>query len=84
MRNCEAIITRRDEIFEVLCDYADVHVGNSPSERDLLREMHKRGYTLKLGTLRVHMLKLSVERRIERVDGKLIVIGADWLSPDEV
>lgn len=76
-------MTRRDEIFEVLCDYADDHIGNSPSIRDLLQEMHKRGYCMSRGTLQVHIVKLQAERRIDRKDGKLIVIGADWIPPDE-
>ena len=75
-------MARRHEILEVLCDYADEHVGNSPSIRDLLREMHKRGYTMGRGTLQVHLVKLEAERRLERRDGKLIVIGADWIPPE--
>jgi repressor of nif and glnA expression len=76
--------TRRDEIFEILCDYADSHVGNSPSLQDLCNEMKKRGYQISVGTIRTHMTKLIAEQRIERRDGKLIVIGADWLHPNEV
>lgn len=75
---------RRDEIFEILCDYADAHIGNSPSIRDLLQEMRGRGYKISRGTLQIHLVKLQSERRIDRVDGKLIVIGADWIPPDEV
>lgn len=75
---------RRDEIFEILCDYADAHVGNSPSIRDLLHEMRNRGYIISRGTLQIHLVKLQSERRIDRVDGKLIVVGADWIPPDEV
>ncbi len=76
-------MTRRDEIFEVLCDYADAHVGNSPSIRDLLHEMHKRGYQMSKGTLQVHLLKLELEAKVSRIDGKLIVVGADWIPPAE-
>lgn len=77
-------MTRRDEILEVLIDYAKAHVGNSPSIRDLLAELHKRKYTMGRGTLHVHLIKLEAEQRIRRKDGKLIVIGADWIPPDEV
>lgn len=76
-------MTRRDEILEILIDYADAHVGNSPSIRDLHAEMLSCGYTMSRGTLHVHLTKLQAERRLERVDGKLIVIGADWLRPEE-
>lgn len=77
-------MTRRDEILEVLIDYAKDHLGNSPSVRDLLVEVRKRGYTMSRGTLQVHLVKLQAERRIDRKDGKLIVIGSDWIPPDEV
>jgi len=75
-------MTRRDEIFEVLCDYADAHLGNSPSIRDLLKEMHKRGYKMSKGTLQVHLVHLQADKRIDRVDGKLIVINSDWIRPE--
>ena len=76
-------MTRRDEILEVLCDYADDHVGNSPSERDLWLEMKSRGYKISHSTVRTHILKLMVEHRVERKDGKLIIVGADWIRPEE-
>lgn len=74
-------MTRRDEIFEVLCEYSDDHLGNSPSIRDLLREMRNRGYQMSRGTLQIHLLKLLAERRLDRKDGKLIVVGSDWIAP---
>lgn len=77
-------MTRRDEIFEILCEYSDSHLGNSPSIRDLLIEMRKRGYKISQGTIQIHLDRLRAERRIDRKDGKLVIIGSDWLSPDEV
>lgn len=77
-------MTRRDEIFEALCDYADEHLGNSPSVRDLLLEMRKRGYKIGRGTIQIHLVKLQAERRIDRVDGKLIVVRSKWLKPAKV
>ncbi len=74
-------MTRRDEILEVLIDYAHEHVGNSPSQGDLLKELHRRGYTMCKGTLQIHLLKLLAEQRIYRKDGKLIIDGADWIPP---
>lgn len=75
-------MTRRDEILQVICDYADQHIGNSPSVRDLLFAMKSRGYKISQGTIQIHLVKLQAERRIDRLDGKLIVIGADWIPPD--
>lgn len=77
-------MTRRDEILEVLIDYAKEHLGNSPSERDLLLSLRARGYKMGRGTLQVHLLKLRVEERITRKDGKLLVIGSDWIPPDDL
>lgn len=77
-------MTRRDEILQVICDYADAHVGNSPSQRDLLRALEKCGYALSKGTLQTHLLKLQAEGRLQRKDGKLIVTGADWIPPEQV
>lgn len=77
-------MTRRDEIFEILCDYAKQHLGNSPSIYDLEREMKKRGYKISHGTIRIHLTKLMLEQRVTRVDGKLIIINSNWLRPGEI
>ncbi len=75
--------TRRDEIFEVLVEYAKDHGGNSPSQGDLLHELRRRGYAMCKGTLQVHLLKLLAEDRLYRKDGKLVVRDAVWIPPDE-
>lgn len=75
--------TRRDELMDILIDYAKLHVGNSPSLRDLTREAKKVGYKMSLSAVRQHVTKLEAERRLERKDGKLIVIGADWQPPED-
>lgn len=75
--------TRRDELMQVIIDYAHRHVGNSPSLRDLTREARSLGYRMSLSAVRQHVTKLEAEHRLERRDGKLIVIGADWLPPGE-
>lgn len=75
--------TRRDELMQVIIDYAHRHVGNSPSLRDLTREAKSLGYRMSLSAVRQHVTKLEAEHRLERRDGKLIVIGADWLPPGE-
>ena len=75
-------MTRRDEIFEVLCQYASDHLGNSPSSYDLLAEMQKRGYTFSRSALRKHLDKLTDEQRLERRDGKLVVVRSNWTPPE--
>lgn len=76
-------MTRRDEILDVIIDYAKEHKGNSPSQGDLLIELRKLGYTMCKGTLQVHLLKLLAEGRIYRKDGKLIITGSDWIPPED-
>jgi Fe2+ or Zn2+ uptake regulation protein len=75
-------MTRRVEIFAVLCEYSLDHLGNSPSIRDLLSEMRKRGYKMSFTTLYEHLLKLETEQVLERRDGKLIVVNSEWTPPD--
>ena len=69
--------TRRDEIYDYICDYADVKNGPTPSIREV-SQAFKLGYT----TVYNHVMKLIAERRIEQEDGKLIVIGSEWIPPD--
>lgn len=69
--------TRRDEIYEYICAYADVKNGPTPSIREV-SQAFKLGYT----TVYNHVMKLIAERRIEQEDGKLIVIGSEWIPPD--
>lgn len=73
--------TRRDEILEVICDYAQEHLGNSPSQNALLEELKRRGYKMSKGTLQVHLAKLHAEGRVFSKDGKLCVRDATWLPP---
>jgi len=74
-------VTRRSEIFEVLCQYAAEHKGNSPSLRDLLTEMHKHGYAIGQTTLYFHLTYLEGQGVLERRDGKLIVVKSEWTPP---
>lgn len=76
-------MTRRDEIFEVIKIYAKEHLGNSPSEGDLLLVLPTHGIHISKGTLQVHMLKLLADGRIYRKDGKLIIKGSEWIPPPE-
>lgn len=75
---------RRDEIFDLICDFASLHRGNSPSMRDLLQVLHVAGYKMHLSTLRGHMQQLEIEGRLHRADGKLIVDDSDWTPPPTI
>ena len=75
-------MTRRDEIFEIICDYCVEHKGNSPSENNLLKTVRARGYKISRSTLRTHVLKLRAEGRLERLDGDMIVPNSEWIRPD--
>jgi hypothetical protein len=68
--------TRRQEIYEFILVYADEHNGNSPSILEV-----KKNFRLAYGTVYTHVMKLIAERRIEQIDGKLVVIGAEWNPP---
>lgn len=69
--------TRRDEIYDYIVLYADEHNGNSPS---ILEVTHH--FQLAYGTVYGHVMHLIAERRIERLDGKLVVPGAEWIPPN--
>lgn len=73
-------MTRRDEIFLILVDYAKLHKGNSPTRRGLWREvMRVRGKRMAYGVFNVHMNKLINEGRVEVLDGELIVPESEWI-----
>lgn len=74
-------MTRRDELMQLIIDYAQQHAGNSPSLRNLTREARRAGYQVSLSVVRQHLTKLEAEHRVARVDGQLIIIGAEWLPP---
>lgn len=75
-------LKRRDQILQVICEYAKDHMGNCPSQNDLLMEMRKRGFVMSKGTLQVHLLKLFSEGKVYRKDGHLIVTGSRWRLVD--
>jgi Fe2+ or Zn2+ uptake regulation protein len=74
-------MARRDDVLDVIIEYAKEHVGNSPSMRDLMLAMKKRGQAMSISTIRQHVTKLEAENRLERRNGKLIVVGANWQQP---
>lgn len=77
-------MTRRDEIFEFICDYADEHVGNSPTLHELAGIFRVEGRLLSYSTVRYHVTLLIAEGRLVRVDGKLVVIRAEWERPQRI
>ena len=70
--------TRRDEIFDYICDYADVHGGPTPSIREIAMEFH-----LNYSTVYRHIKLLIDEDRIDQRNGKIVVIGSRWIAPDD-
>lgn len=74
-------MTRRDELMQLIVDYARQYAGNSPSLRNLTREARRAGYEVSLSAVRQHLTKLEAEHRLTRADGQLIVVGAEWLPP---
>ncbi len=72
--------TRRDEIFDILVDFARQHRGNSPTQRGLWREvMRVRGRSMAYGVFMRHMDTLVREQRVLRVDGELVIPESEWI-----
>lgn len=72
-------MTRRDEIYGYICGYADAKHGPTPSIREIAG-----AFGLAYTTVYNHVLRLQVEGLIRVEDGKLIVVGSQWYSPEEV
>lgn len=75
----------RDEVFEVILDYARSHRGNSPSIRNLHKELVKRGYDVSVTSVQTHVERLQWrDKKLFRdKDGELIVIDSLWKPPGE-
>ncbi len=74
------LYTRRDEIFQILVDYARFHKGNSPTQRGLWREVKRvRGQSMAYGVFIDHMDKLIKEGRVQRIDGELVIPESEWI-----
>jgi hypothetical protein len=68
--------TRRDEIFEWVCRYADETDGPTPSINEIA--VH---FRLNYRTVYYHVMKLIVEGRLRQERGKLVVVGSEWIEP---
>jgi hypothetical protein len=68
--------TRRDEIFEWVCCYADEMDGPTPSINEIA--LH---FRLNYKTVYYHVMKLIVEGRLRQERGKLVVVGSEWIEP---
>jgi repressor of nif and glnA expression len=77
----QTTVTRRDDVYQVILDYADRNVGNMPSQREIMGMLKRRGMDLSLSSIRYHLTKLEAERKLERRSGKLVVAGANWGRP---
>ena len=70
------LLTRRAQIYEYICTYADVKDGPTPSINEISQAFH-----LCYSTVYYHVMKLIIEGRLRQEDGKLVVIGSDWVWP---
>lgn len=68
--------TRRDEVYDFICIYADEMDGPTPSIREIA--LHLR---LNYKTVYFHVMKLVMEGRLRQERGKLVVVGSDWIEP---
>ena len=68
--------TRRDEIFEWVCRYADEMDGPTLSINEIA--LH---FRLNYKTVYYHVMKLIVEGRLRQERGKLVVVGSEWIEP---
>jgi hypothetical protein len=68
--------TRRQQIYEFICLYADGKNGPTPSIREVAQH-----FNLAYGTVYSNVMKLITEGRIVQEDGKLLVVGSEWIPP---
>lgn len=71
-------LTRRDEIMLYICTYADEKNGPTPSIREIAQH-----FKLYYSTVYHHVMKLIIEGRLEKQDGKLVVVGSEWYGPED-
>lgn len=71
--------TRREEILLHICRVAKENNGVTPSARSIAAEMD-----LGITTVLTHITKLIAEDRLKWVDGRLMVIDAEWNEPPYV
>lgn len=72
-------LTRRDEIMLFVCEYASEKDGPTPSINEIAQH-----FGLAYSTVYHHVLKLIIEGRLQQVDGKLCVVGSDWIPPADI
>ncbi len=70
-------LTRRDEIMAYICEYADGKDGPTPSINEIAGH-----FKLAYSTVYHHVLRLRVEGRLRQEDGKLVVVGSEWIAPE--
>jgi len=70
-------MTRRDEIYDWICVYADEMDGPTPSIGEISRE-----FKLNYKTAYYHIMKLIIEGRLRQERGKLVVTGSEWIKPN--
>lgn len=71
-------LTRRQQILAFIVDYAASHYGPTPSIREIAQH-----FDLAYTTVYHHVNALIDEGYLDKRDGKLIVMGGQWVSPTE-
>lgn len=68
---------KRELIFEFICSYADDKNGPTPSIREVAQH-----FNLAYGTVYTHVMRLITDGKIIQEDGKLLVVGSEWIPPE--
>ncbi|HML24949.1 MAG TPA: hypothetical protein PKD09_25065 [Aggregatilinea sp.] len=69
--------SRRDDIYDFICAYADEKDGPTPSIREVAK-----AFGVYYSTAYHHVMKLIIDGRLRQEDGKLIVVGSEWIAPE--
>jgi hypothetical protein len=70
-------LTRREQIYQWICTYADEMDGPTPSINEIAKH-----FEINYKTAYVHVLRLIADQRLRQERGKLVVVGSDWIEPD--
>lgn len=69
---------RRREIYEYILAYADEKDGPTPSINEIHAAM---AWSKNYSTAYYHVMKLIARGLLEQADGKLVVVGSEWIPP---
>jgi len=70
---------RRDQVEKFIAAYSVSHGGNAPSLQEIADALG-----ISKRTAELHVTKLMAERRADRLDNKLLLVGANYKPPPSV